>query len=164
MHFQRGLDPKQSLGIGLGPKIKNWMSHNSEYDYEIFWDVWNWSIRRKKNIFSYLLSLHGKNWVNGEKIDFTDPDYLWESVSEGNADAVRALLNIPDIFEEETLNLDLGTSELKGQFIKRGDTERPMRATNFGAYLHLASHSMYENHPNEEVKNLLLEYYKKYKR
>jgi hypothetical protein len=37
-----------------------------------------------------------------------------------------------------------------------------MRATNFGAYINLASRYMHENRPNPEVKQLLLDYYNKY--
>ena len=107
-------------------------------------------------------SLNGKKWVNGEKIDFSDPDYLWDSVSEGNVAAVKALLTIPNLFPEETFILDHGTSELKGQYVERGDEKRPMRATNFGAYINLASRYMHENRPNPEVKQLLLDYYNKY--
>ncbi|HPI82905.1 MAG TPA: hypothetical protein PK122_06785, partial [Candidatus Paceibacterota bacterium] len=100
----------------------------------------------------------------GEKIDFSDPDFLWDSVSEGNVAAVKALLTIPNLFPEEVFILDRGTSELKGQYVERGDEKRPMRATNFGAYVNLASRYMHENRPNPEVKQLLLEYYNKYHR
>jgi hypothetical protein len=161
MSFVRGLDPKQSLGIGLAPKIKAQMSR-SEYDYEDFYEVWKWAMEKKKNIFSYLIGFNGKNWVNGEKVDLSDSDFLWESVSEGNVAAVKALLTIPNLFPEEAFTLDQGTSELKDQYVERGHTKSPMRATNFGAYVNLASNYMHENHPNEEVEKMLKEYYFKY--
>ena len=163
MNFVRGADPKQALGIGLGPKIKNWMSHSRDFSYDDIFEVWTWALRRKKDIvFPYLVGLNGKKWVNGEKIDFSDPDFLWDSVSEGNVAAVKALLTIPNLFPEEVFILDQGASELKGQYVERGDEKRPMRATNFGAYVNLASRYMHENRPNPEVKQLLMDYYNKY--
>lgn len=164
MTFVRGLEPKQSLGIGLAPKIKAQMSRSEEWDYEDFYDVWKWALEKKKNIFFWLISFNGKNWVNGEKIDLSDynNELLWSSVTEGNIEAVKALLTIPGLFREEIFTLDPGTSELKGEFVERGDTQVPARATNFGAFLNLSSQYMHENHPNKEVEMMLKEYYSKY--
>ena len=161
LNFVRGLEPKQSLGIGLAPKIKVQMSR-SEYEYENFYEVWKWALAKKKNIFSYLVKFNGENWVNGERVDLSDPDFLWESVSEGNVEAVKALLTIPNLFPEEAFILDQGTSELKDQYVERGHTKMPMRATNFGSYVNLASRYMHENNPNKEVEAMLMDYYSKY--
>lgn len=164
MTFVRGLEPKQSLGIGLAPKIKAQISRSEEFDYEDFWDVWKWALEKKKNIFSWLISFNGKNWVNGEKIDVSDynNELLWSSVNAGNPQAVKALLTIPGLFREEIFTLEPGTSELKGEFVERGDTQTPARATNFGAFLNLASREIFENRPNKEVETMLKEYYSKY--
>ena len=71
-------------------------------------------------------------------------------------------VTIPNLFPKEAFNLDQGTSEIKWQYVERGDTKSSMRATNFGAYVNLASRYMHENRPNPEVKQLLMDYYNKY--
>lgn len=163
MSFVRGIDPKQSLGVGMGQKIQKWMEKSATFSYEEFYHVWKWALANKKDIvFPYLASLNGKSWVNGEIIDLTDPDYLWESIYEGNVAAVKAVLTIPKIFEDEVFILEQGTSELKDQYVERGDSKIPMRATNFGTYLNLANVSMHGNKPNPEIKKLLMEYYNKH--
>jgi hypothetical protein len=157
--FVRGIEPKQALGIGFGPKIKTWMSRSEEFDYNDFFDVWQWALAKWKFIvFPYLVSLNGQKWVNGEKIDVSDSnnELLWRSVEAKNIAAVKALLTVPGLFNEEILTMDQGTSELKNEFIYRGHTKSPARATNFGTFVNLAI----EHYPNKEIENLLLNYYR----
>ncbi len=158
MDFVRGIEPKQSLGIGLGPKIKTQMSRSSEFSYDDFYDVWQWALAKWKfEVFPYLVSLNGHKWVNGETIDVGDSnnELLWRSVEAKNIAAVKALLTVPGLFRKEILTLEPGTSELEGEFVERGDTKSPMRATNFGAFLNLATTA----YPNKEVENLLINYF-----
>jgi len=159
MDFVRGIDPKQSLGIGLGPKIKAWMSRSAEeFNYDDYVEVWQWALEKKKNIvFPYIVRMKGTKWVNGEIIDPSDynNELLWRSIEYKNIAAVKSLLAVPGLFRKEILTLEPGTSELEGEFVERGDTKSPMRATNFGAFLNLAS-VVYEN---KEIENLLLNYF-----
>jgi len=100
-----------------------------------------------------LVSLNGHKWVNGETIDVSDSntELLWRSVEAKDIAAVKALLTVPGLFREEILTLEPGTSELR----ERGDTKSPMRATNFGTFLNLATTA----YPNKEIENLLRNYF-----
>jgi hypothetical protein len=157
------MDPKQALGIGLGPKIKTMMeAEDSVFDYENFYQVWEWALKKKKDfVFPYIVGMNGKKWVNGDIIDASDNnnELLWISIQDGNMQAVKAVLTIPNLFREEILKLDQGTSELKGEFSTRNisvhdsDGKRAMRATNFGVFV--------SNAKNKETKNMLMKYYKK---
>jgi hypothetical protein len=159
MDFVRGIEPKQALGIGLGPKIKTWMSRSDEFSYEDYVEVWEWALSKWKfMVFPYLVSLNGQKWVNGEIIDVSasNNELLWRSVEAKDIAAVKALLTVPGLFRKEILTLEVGTSELKGEYSSRGTDMRPMRATNFGAFLNLATTA----YPNKEIENLLLNYFK----
>lgn len=161
MSFVRGIDPKQALGIGLGKRLRTRMMNNPEYDYNDYVEVWRWALQRKARsiFFPYIVGMNGKKWVDGTTIDVSDwnNELLWISLVEENIEAVKALLAVPNLFRKETLTLELGTSELEGEFTMRGEEKRPMRGTNFGAFLNLVVNS----YPNEELKNLLLDYYNK---
>jgi hypothetical protein len=159
MDFIRGIEPKQSLNIGFAPKIKNWMSHSGEFSYDDFFEVWQWALaRRKFTVFPYLISLNGRKWVNGKTIDVSDfnNELLWRSIETKDIAAVKALLTVSGLFRKEILTLEFGTSELEEEFVERGDIKRPMRATNFGTFLNLAT-AIY---PNKEIEILLLNYFK----
>jgi len=159
MSFVRGIDPKQALGIGLGKKLRSRVMNNPEYDYNDYVEVWRWALQRKTRsiFFPYIVGMNGKEWVDGTTIDVSDwnNELLWASIMEENIEAVKALLVVPNLFRKETFTLKLGTSELEDEFTMRGKEKRPMRATNFGAFLNLAGNAF----PNEEIKNLLLDYY-----
>jgi len=158
MSFIRGIDPKQALGVGLAQKLPSRMK-NTEYDYENYVDVWIWALERKNRsiFFPYIVGMNARKWVNGEKIDVSDwnNELLWRSIEAKNIEAVKSLLKVPDLFGKETFTLEQGTSELEGEFSWRGDTKRPMRGTNFGVFVNLAI----EHYQNEEIKNLLIDYY-----
>jgi hypothetical protein len=150
----------QSLGIGLGQKIKKMIARNDEYDYEDFYRVWEWALDKNKNfVFPYIVSMNGKKWVDGTTIDVSDGnnELLWisimgsDKIEGGNIHAVKALLTVPGLFRKEILTLEQGTTELEGEFVERGDTKRPMRATNFGVFVN--------NAKDKEMEDLLLNYY-----
>ena len=156
-HFQRDMDPMQSLGIGLGKKIKAMMTKSGEFDeddYNDHYRVWEWALEKKKNfVFPYLVAMNGKKWVDGATIDVSDGnnELLWISIDAGNMQAIKAILSITGLFRKEILTLEVGTSELEGEFTMRGDSKRPMRATNFGVFLN--------NAKDKEMEDLLLNYY-----
>lgn len=161
MNFQRDMDVKQSLGIGLGQKIKTMIAENDEFDYEDYYRVWEWALEKKKNfVFPYIIGMNGKKWVDGTIIDAADNnnELLWISIQAGNIQAVKAVLTIPKLFREEILTLDIGTSELKGEFSVRGvcvrggvEEKRHMRATNLGTFIH--------NAKKKEMVELLMNYW-----
>jgi hypothetical protein len=160
MNFIRGIDPKIALNLGIFKKIPL-MMENSEYDYQDFREVWQWALKKHKfSLFSYLVSFHGKNWINGELIDLANynNDLLWLSIEAKNIAAVKSLLNYPNLFPKEIFTLEQGTSELEGEFVERGDTKTPARATNFGTHLNLAI----QHYPNSEIEEMLRSYYSKY--
>jgi hypothetical protein len=158
MDFTRGMDPKQSLGIGLDTKLKSLMK-DTQYDYLAIEDVWRWALERKSRyiFFDYVVGLNGKKWANGSVIDVSawNNELIWHSIAAQNIAAVKALLKIPSLFRKEAFKLDQGTSELEGEFVIRGESKRPMRATNFGVFLNLAS----KTYPNDEIRDMLMEYY-----
>jgi hypothetical protein len=158
MDFVRGVDPKQSLGIGLGKEIKTQMSRSTEFSYDDFFEVWQWALEKHKfHVFPYLIQMNGKKWVNGEKIEISDAnnELLWRSIEAKNIAAVKAILTIPGLFRKETLVLEPGTAELEGEYTYRGEDKFPMRATNLGSFLNLSITSC----PNKEIENLLRNYY-----
>jgi len=158
MDFVRGVDPKQSLGIGLGRKIKAQMSRTEEFNYEDYFEVWQWALEKKKNfVFPYIVQMNGKKWVDGTTIDISDAnnELLWRAIESKNIEAVKAVLKIPRLFRKETLVLEPGTAELEGEYTYRGEKKRPMRATNLGSFLNLSITSC----PNKEIETLLRNYY-----
>lgn len=158
MNFVRGVEPKQSLGIGLGKEIRDQMNRSAEFNYDNFSEVWQWALEKHKfHVFPYLVQMNGKNWVNGEKIKISDAnnELLWRSIEAKNIAAVKAILGIPGLFRKETLVLEPGTTELEGEYTYRGDEKRPMRATNLGSFLTLSTTSS----PNKEIENLLRNYF-----
>ena len=160
MIFIRGLDPKFTLDIGIIEKLPS-MMRNTNYDYHHFNDVWYWALTKKKDfLFSYLISFHGKKWLDGGLVDFSiyNNDLLWSSIEEKNVEAVKCLLIYPDLFRKEAFTMDLGVSDLTGEFIERGDTKMPAKATNFGNFLNLSI----QFQPNKEIEMMLRMYYSKY--
>jgi len=158
MDFVRGVDPKQSLNIGLGKEIRAQMSRSGEFNYDDFYEVWQWALEKHKfHVFPYLVQMNGRKWVNGEKIDISDSnnELLWRSLEAKNIAAVKALLSVPGLFRKEILTLEPGTSELEGEYSYRGEHKSPMRATNFGAFLNLSTTA----YPHKEIENLLLNYF-----
>ena len=159
MKFIRNADPKVSLGIGLGKEIENMMSKQSMYNFDNYYDVWAWALENEKNdVFSYIVNMNGKIWINGDKIDVSDfnNELLKQSIIFHNIVAVKCLLSIPNLFSKEVFTLEQGTSKLKNQFVYRGHTKISMRATNFGVFINL----VVEHYPNKEIERLLLKYYK----
>jgi hypothetical protein len=160
MNFIRNIDPKQALGVGLAQKLPSKM-RNTAYDYNNYVEVWRWALEKKdRAIFLYYLSgMQGKKWINGDTVDLSDwnNELLWLSLESRNIEAVKAILQHTKLFRKETMTLELGTSELEGEFSWRGDTKSPMRGTNFGVFVNLAV----KHYPDPEIHALLLDYYDK---
>ena len=144
--------------MGIAQKLPIWME-DSGYNYEDYFHVWKWAIEEKKDIiFPYIIEKRGSKWYNGEKIKVGMEDnnsLLWEAVSENSLSAVKACLTVEKLFSKEVFTLNEGTSILKETF-KRGDQKVHYRATNFGAFVQLASKK------NLKMSKALMEYYKKY--
>lgn len=162
MKFERNRDVKDALEIGIAKKLPVWMK-NTVWDYKNYYDVWNWATEYSKDfMFPYIVDRRGKKWYSGETIIINMEDnnsLLWSSVSSMCLPAVEAILDIPEkIFEDETLTMDVGTSQLKG-FYYRGTAKSFYRGTNFGAYVQLA---MTLGKGDFRVKDALTTYYKKY--
>lgn len=160
MNFTRGVDPKISLSLGIFEKLPK-MMENSGYDYEDFLEVWEWALEKKKNfLFSYLASFQDKKWINGELVNLSNynNELLWCSIESKNEEAVKILLNKPNLFKKESFTLELGSSEIEWEFIERGDTKTNLKETNFGVYLNLSI----THHPNKKIETMLREYYSKY--
>lgn len=139
MNFERNRDPKQVLNVGIAQKLPIWMK-DSGYSHEDYYDVWRWAMEEGKDfIFPYIVERRGKKW-NTETIRIGMEDnnsLLWESVSTNCLAAVKAILEVPDLFSEEVLTMEYGTSRLKETYM-RGDTKTHFRGTNFAQYLSLA--------------------------
>lgn len=137
--FERNRKVEDSLNIGIAQNLPIWME-DSIYDYTDYFDVWRWAMENEKDfIFPYIVVRKDLNW-HGKKIVIGMEDnntLLWESVSEMCYPAVKAILEIPDLFSEEVLTMETGVSQLRETFL-RGDREVPYRATNLGAFAQLA--------------------------
>ena len=158
--FERNRDVKVALEMGIAEKLPEWMK-DTIWKVEDYYDVWRWAIEEKKDfIFPYIVSLRDTKWY-GETIILGMEDnnsLLWESVSAMYAPAVKAILEIPGLFAEEVFNLKIGASPLTQTF-QRGRQRVHYRATNFGAFVQVA---MTEGKGNWEVKDALMNYYRKY--
>lgn len=155
MNFERGIDPKASMDIGIFPKIQSLLPSGYSQD---FYSIWSFALEGKKNwIISYMSTFHGKKWMDGKVIDFGgfNNELLWRSITYENAYAVKMVLQYPNLFKKETLKMDQGASELKDEFIVRGEEKRHLMATNFGAFVNLAI----EHYPNKEIEFLLCNYF-----
>ena len=126
MNFERGIDPKIAMGTGIGEKIKNLMSEQELYNFNMFHDVWMWALKENQSmVFSYLIKFHNKKW-NDTIVNVANDnnELLWTSIALKNKVAVKCLLSIPNLFSKETFTLKQGTSELEGQFVYRGNTKK----------------------------------------
>jgi hypothetical protein len=146
MNFQRGIDPKQALNVGWSKKLPQLMK-NSGYDYKNYWDVWEWALKNKKDwVFPYIVSLKGKPWYGGEIVDLSNwnNEMLWTAIEEGRIEAIKALMIAPDLFREETLTEEEGTSTLNGEYVYRGESKFSARATNLGVFIGFAEKNVPE--------------------
>jgi hypothetical protein len=138
--FERNRKVEDSLNIGIARNLPIWME-DSIYHYTDYFDVWRWAMENEKDfIFPYIVARKDLNW-HGEKIVIGMEDnntLLWESVSEMCYPAVKAILEVPDLFSEEVLTMETGVSYLKGRTYLRGDKQIPYRATNLGAFAQVA--------------------------
>ena len=162
MNFERGIDIKKVLNIGVLEKLPKWMEE-SGFNYENYYDVWRWGRQEEKSfVFTLIVGMRGKKWYDGETVIVGMDDnnaLLWESVSENCFPAVKAILEVPGLFSKEVLKMDYGTSSLKETFM-REDLERNYRATNFGQFLYVA---MTKAEGKFELQDALRDYYKKEK-
>jgi hypothetical protein len=138
--FERNRKVEDALNIGVAKNLPIWMKE-SGYDYTYYSDVWYWAMNEGKDfIFPYIVSRKDRNWY-GEKIIIGMEDnntLLWESVSEMCYPAVKAILEVPNLFSEEALTMETGVSYLKERTYLRGDKQIPYRATNLGAFAQVA--------------------------
>jgi hypothetical protein len=162
-HFERNRDVKMALDLGIAEKLPEWME-DSHWGYDDYFDVWRWAIEEKKDfIFPYIVERRGQKWINGEVITVGMEDnnsLLWESVSSNYLPAVQAILEIPDLFCDETFNMKVGASPIN-EYFYRGETKTSYRATNFGAFVQVA---MTNGKGHWELKDALTDYYKKHKK
>lgn len=139
--FERGRNPKETLEIGLAQKIPEWMEKNNKdgyYTHKNFMDVWNWALEFEEYdiVFPYMVSLNGEDWYGVRvEMDAFANELLWESVAKNNLKAVKAILTIPDLFPEEAMTRDFGTTEIKEI---NPDTGNPYRTALFGNIIELA--------------------------
>ena len=141
--FERGKDPKETLDIGIKQSLPIWMKEDpgkGVYSHKNVMDVWMWALESKKPeymvVLPYIVSQHGESWY-GNIIDVSGyaNEMLWEAVSIGNLIAVEAVLTIPNLFPEEAMTLEFGTTLIKEINPATGN---PYRTALFGNIVNLA--------------------------
>jgi len=139
--FERGRNPKETLDIGLAQKIPEWMAKDPfgfEYNHKKYMDVWNWALRSSNYdiVFKYIADRNGEKWYS-ETIDISNyaNELLWESVAHNNLAAVQAILTIPNLFPEEAISREFGTTLIKEI---NPATGRQYRTALFGNIIELA--------------------------
>jgi len=162
MQFQRNIDVKDALNIGIAKNLPIWMKDQEDLDYKNYWDVWKWAIEERKDfMFPYIVERRGKKWMGREKIIIGMDDnnsLLWESIGNNYLPAVNAILAVENLFIKEAFTLRLEATKLSKTF-KRGDQKVHYRATSFGSFVSLA---MNQAKGNFEIQDALMNYYKKY--
>lgn len=107
VQFERGIQPKVSLNIGMLPKLRQLLEEYkdlSECDINDVNEIWKFLLLiEENNFFSWLVSFHKKKWINGKIIDISENnnDLLWESIEKENVRAVKSILTIPNLFKKE---------------------------------------------------------------
>lgn len=141
IRFERNRNPKEVMEIGLAQKIPEWMKEdpeNDRYIYEKYMDVWMWALESGEYdvVFPYIAERNGEKWYF-DTIDVGNyaNELLWESVAHNNLKAVEAILTIPNLFPEEAMTPEFGTTLIKEI---NPDTGRPYRTALFGNIIELA--------------------------
>ena len=109
--FERNRGVKQVLDLGIAKQLPGWM-RNSGFSYEKYGDIWLWAMNKhltgnpKDFIFPFIVNMRGKKWYKDTIIIGMDDnnELLWESVSVLCYPAVKAILEIPNLFQEAVLN------------------------------------------------------------
>lgn len=157
--FERNRDVKEALDLGIAQKLPGWLKE-TVWSHEDYFDVWRWAMSEKKDfMFPYIVDRRGEKWYGNDTIVIGMEDnngLLWESVSEMCFPAVEAILKVPNLFSEEILNMNVGTSMLRETFMRR-DREVPYRATNLGAFAQLA---MTQGQGDWKILDALKKYHK----
>lgn len=145
INFERHRNPKEVLDIGLAKKIPEWMDKepgSGIYSPDKYMDVWMWALEMGMNytmydiVFPYIAERNGEKWYK-EIIDIGDyaNELLWESVAHNNIKAVKAILTIPNLFPEEAMTTEFGTTLIKEI---NPSTGKPYRTALFGNIIELA--------------------------
>jgi len=141
IRFERNRDPKEVLEVGLAEAIPKWMKedpNNDRYLYEKYMDVWQWALKSGEYdiVFPYIVERNGKKWYF-DTVDISDyaNELLWESVAHNNLNAVNAILTVPNLFPEEAMSMEFGTTLIKEI---NPATGKPYRTAFFGNIIELA--------------------------
>jgi hypothetical protein len=155
--FERGRNTKEILDVGLAQKIPEWMAidpFGDGYDPQKYMDVWIWALKSSNYdvVFRYIVDRNNEKWFS-EVIDVSEygNELLWESVAHNNIEAVKALLAVPNLFPEEAMSREFGTTLIKEINPATGS---PYRTAFFGNIIELARTRGFS-----DLIDPLLEYY-----
>lgn len=156
MNFERGQDVKETLDLGVIKKLPELMK-DSHWNHGDPFQTYMWAMEEdKKVIIDYIISRNGTTYYSHEfKVKDYNNEILWSAVSERNLYGVQAALRIPDLFRKETFNMNLGVSDIEGEYTDRGNHQYSIKATNFGAFINVA-----KEFGDKEIENALMKYFR----